>query len=55
MASHMLTSKGRTYRKVQFRRLVQSVQKEYRKRGIVMRAAKIERNLLERAASNFVS
>ena len=34
--SHMLTSNGRRYRRVQFRRLVQSLQKEYMKRGIRM-------------------
>ena len=30
-SSYMLTSKGRYYRRTQFRRLVQLVQKEYRK------------------------
>ncbi len=52
--SHLLTANGRRYRRVQFRRLVLKVQKEYKKRGIVMKEDKIERNLLEKAAANFV-
>ena len=52
-SSHMLSSAGRYYRRTQFKRLVQLVQKEYRKRGITMAAGKIERNLLERSAAAF--
>lgn len=54
-ASHMLTSNGRRYRRVQFRRLIQLVQKEYRRRGIHMREHKIERNLLEKIGAAFAS
>ena len=53
-SSHLLTSAGRYYRRTQFKRLVQLVQKEYRKRGISMHAHKIERNLLERATAAFI-
>lgn len=49
----MLTSKGRRYRRVQFRRLIQVVQKEYRARGVHMREQKIERNLLEKVGAAF--
>ena len=51
----MLTSNGRRYRRVQFKRLVQSVKKEYLKRGINMREHKIERNLLEKVGARFVA
>ena len=54
-SSHMLTSAGRRYRRVQFRRLVQSVKKEYMKRGVVMREAKIERNLLDKIAATYIA
>ena len=53
--SHMLTSNGRRYRRVQFSRLVQVVQKEYRQRGVRMRQQKIERNLLEKLAARFAN
>jgi hypothetical protein len=52
--SHMTTSNGRHYRKVQFKRLVTMVKAEYQAKGIYMRAAKIERNLLEKASREFV-
>lgn len=52
--SHMTTSNGRRYRRVQFQRLIQMVKSEYQARGITMRAAKIERNLLEKASREFV-
>ncbi len=52
--SHLTTSQGRYYRKVQFRRLVQLLQKDYQKQGITMRKQKIERNLLEKAAAEFI-
>lgn len=52
-SSHMLTSNGRRYRRVQFRRLILQVQKEYRSRGINMRTHKIERNLLEKVGAIF--
>ena len=54
-STHMLTSNGRRYRRVQFRRLIQTVQKEYRSRGIYMREQKIERNMLEKVAAKFAS
>jgi hypothetical protein len=53
--AHMTTSNGRYYRRVQFRRLVQLVKGEYMSRGIRMHAAKIERNLLEKASREFVA
>ena len=47
----MLTSEGRRYRRVQFKRLVQLCQKEYRKRGVYMRESKIERNMLQKVVA----
>ena len=35
--SHLLSARGRRYRRVQFRRLVQYVRKEYKRRGVFMR------------------
>ena len=52
--SHLTTSNGRYYRRTQFKRLVAMVQKEYQKRGLVMREDKIERNLLEKVTADFV-
>lgn len=52
--SHMTTSRGRYYRKVQFRRLVQLIQKQYQSQGVAMRKDKVERNLLEKAAAEFL-
>ena len=52
--SHITTSEGRKYRRTQFRRYVQMVRKDYQKRGINMRESKIERNLLEKVARDFV-
>lgn len=52
--SHMTTSRGRYYRKLQFRRLVQLIQKQYQKEGVAVRKDKIERNLLEKAAAEFI-
>ena len=48
--SFMTTSKGRYYRRTQFKRFVQLLQKEYRRKGITMKKEKIERNLLEKQA-----
>lgn len=53
--SHMTTSEGRKYRRTQFKRLVALVKKEYQAKGIAMRESKIERNLLEKAAKEFVN
>ena len=53
--AHMLTSAGRRYRRVQFRRLVQSIKKEYMRRGIVMKESKIERNMLNKLAVRYVA
>ena len=52
--SHMTTSRGRYYRRVQFKRLVKLIQSDYQKEGILMRKQKIERNLLEKAAAEFL-
>lgn len=46
--SFMTTSNGRHYRKTQFKRLVQLVEKEYQRKGIAVNRFKIERNLLEK-------
>jgi len=51
--SHLTTSQGRYYRRTQFKRLVQLIQKDYQKKGIEMRRGKIERNILEKAAADF--
>lgn len=48
--SFMTTSRGRYYRRTQFKRFVQLLQKEYRRRGVTMKKEKIERNLLEKSA-----
>jgi hypothetical protein len=52
--SYLTTSQGRYYRRVQFKRLVQLVQKEQQKQGVDMKKDKIERNLLEKAAAEFI-
>ena len=52
--SYLTTSKGRYYRRRQFQRLVQLVQKEHQKQGVEMKKEKIERNLLEKAAAEFL-
>lgn len=52
--SHMTTSNGRHYRKTQFKRLVQMIKSEYQSKGVVMKASKIERNLLEKASREYV-
>lgn len=49
----MTTSKGRHYRKTQFKRLVQLVEKEYQRKGIAVNRFKIERNLLEKTAQEW--
>ena len=51
--SFMTTSKGRHYRKTQFKRLVQLVEKEYQRKGIAVNRFKIERNLLEKTAQEW--
>lgn len=51
--SYLTTSQGRYYRKQQFKRLVQLIQKEYQKQGIDMKKDKITRNILEKAAQQF--
>ena len=53
-ASHMLSARGRYYRRVQFGRLVQKIQKDYMKRGIRMRRQKIERNMLEKIGAAYM-
>ena len=52
--AHITTSEGRYYRRQQFQRLIQLVKKEYQQRGVEMSERKIERNLLEKAARDFV-
>ena len=52
--SHMTTSSGRRYRRMQFQRLVGRVQAQYQKNGINMQKYKIERNLAERVIRDFV-
>lgn len=52
--AHITTSEGRYYRRQQFKRLIQLVKKEYQQRGVEMSERKIERNLLEKAARDFV-
>ncbi|CAI2377582.1 unnamed protein product [Moneuplotes crassus] len=46
--SFMLTAKGRYYRRQQFRRLVHMAQQEYQKKGIHIKAALIEKFLLDK-------
>ena len=52
--SHMTTSQGRYYRRTQFKRMVQLIQKEYQSQGVQMKTSKIERNVLEKAAAEFL-
>jgi hypothetical protein len=52
--SYLSTSQGRYYRRVQFKRLVQLVQKEQKKQGVDMKLDKIERNILEKSAAEFL-
>ena len=52
--SYLTTAAGRQYRRTQFKRLVQLIQKEYNREGIVMRRDKIVRNVLEKSAEEFV-
>jgi len=52
--SHMTSSRGRHYRKTQFKRLVQLVTKEYQKKGQSVSVPKIERNLLAKASREFL-
>jgi hypothetical protein len=53
--SHLSTSQGRYYRRTQFKRLVQIIQKDYQKRkGVAIRKDKIERNLLEKAGAEYL-
>ena len=52
--SYLTTSRGRYYRKQQFGRLVQLIQSDYQKQGVEMRKEKIERNVLEKAAAEFL-
>ena len=51
--SFMTTSKGRHYRKTQFKRLVQLIEKEYQQKGVAVNRFKIERNLLEKTAQEW--
>ena len=51
--SFMTTSSGRHYRKTQFKRLVQLVEKEYQQKGLPVNRWKIERNLLEKTAQEW--
>jgi hypothetical protein len=50
----MTTAKGRHYRRTQFKRLVQLVQKEYQRKGQHMKKSKIERNLLEKVGQEWI-
>ena len=52
--SHLTTSQGRYYRRTQFKRLVQLIQKDYQKKGVAIRKEKIERNLLEKAGAEYL-
>ncbi|CDW87373.1 UNKNOWN [Stylonychia lemnae] len=52
--SHITTSKGRYYRRVQFKRLQRLIQKEYAKKGAKISIQKIERNLLEKSLNDFL-
>lgn len=45
--SSILTSRGRYYRRTQFKRLVKQVLREYRMKGQATSKEKIERNLLD--------
>lgn len=51
--SHITTSRGRYYRRTQFKRLVQLITKEYQKRGHPINPKKIERNLLNKTADQW--
>lgn len=46
--SFMLTSKGRAYRREQFKRLIILTKKEYQKKGIYLKDKQIEKYLLEK-------
>ena len=52
--SHLSTSQGRYYRRTQFKRLVQIIQKDYQKKGVAIRKDKIERTLLEKAGAEYL-
>ena len=51
----MTTSEGRYYRRTQFKRLVQKVEKEYRAQGKHVNIAKIQRNMLEKSVSELIT
>lgn len=51
----MTTSEGRYYRRTQFKRLVQKVEKEYRAQGKHVNTAKIQRNMLEKSVSELIT
>jgi len=51
----MLTSSGRYYRKVQFDRLVEMVEEEYKQKGVVPRRERIIKELLEKTATQFMA
>lgn len=52
--AHVTTGAGRMYRREQFERLVEMVEKEYESKGLFPRKHHIIRNLLEKEASKFV-
>jgi hypothetical protein len=52
--SHMTTSQGRRYRRVQFMRLVSKIQKQYSARGVRMHRHKIERNVANKLVRDAV-
>jgi len=51
--AHLTTSKGRYYRRTQFKRLVQLVEKEYQRSGTPIAKSKIERHILEKTANEW--
>lgn len=51
--SHMTNSKGRHYRRTQFKRLIQHIQKVYRSKGQKFRRDKIERNVLDKLTARW--
>lgn len=52
--SFLTTSRGRHYRKTQFKRLVNLIEAEHKKKGLPMNREKIERNILEKTAQDWV-
>lgn len=49
----MTTSRGRYYRRTQFKRLCQLLTKEYQRRGMTVSQQKIERHILEKTAQEW--